>query len=168
MDRRARRLRTGTLTRRLGASLLAATWAVLAAACADPVQDDGTLRCDTETRADIYAPDMMAVGNDGLFRIRLLESVPGPPEKGDNNFTIELLEGGADVAVPDATLSVTPFMPDHNHGTSIVPTVTPATQAGQYEIDRINLWMPGLWEVRIDVDDQTDTDEVVFSFCIEG
>lgn len=156
------------MTPRLCAALLMGVCAAFGVGCADPVEDNSELRCDAETRADVYAPDMIRMGDDGVLRIRLIESIPGPPEKGDNHFTVELLEADADVAIPDADMSVTPFMPDHNHGTPIAPVVTTGAKAGQYEIDRLNLWMPGLWEVRIDIDAQGSTDQVVFSFCVEG
>jgi hypothetical protein len=152
---------------RLGSTLVTLC-AALVLGCGDDAGGDGELRCDQETRADQYAPGMIATGDDGVFRIVLVESLPGPPEKGDNQFTLEVLEAASDTAVPSATLSVTPFMPDHNHGTPITPIVSDGASPGEFQVDRINLWMPGLWEVQIGVSAGPSEDRVVFAFCIEG
>jgi hypothetical protein len=122
-------------------------------------------RCADETRADVYEPGMIAAGADGLFEIELLAAEPAPPDKGDNRWSIELRALGGD-PVSGAAIVVTPFMPDHGHGTSLVPVVEPAAEPGRYQIDVINLWMPGLWEVRFDIDDGADL--VTFAFCVEG
>ena len=67
------------------------------------------------------------------------------------------------------TIDVVPFMPDHGHGTSIDAVVTPADSgAGEYSISRVNLWMPGLWQVTLRTQAGGATDDVVLAFCITG
>ncbi len=63
----------------------------------------------------------------------------------------------------------TPLMPDHGHGTPINAEVTELTTPGEYEVTPVNLWMPGLWEITIEVTNGADvSDAVTFAFCIEG
>mgnify|MGYP001561145957 CR=1 FL=1 len=141
---------------------------VIAACDSAPHQHaDATLyNCATETRADTYAPNMVKIGSQGLYQFVLVESVPAPPAKGDNTWTLRILDLN-DMGIDGATLTVTPFMPDHGHGTAIEAVVTPGGN-GTYTADPVNLWMPGLWRTTIAVNDGGAVDDAVFAFCIEG
>lgn len=119
--------------------------------------------CQVETRADAIAPGLTKTGEDGL-NVELVELVPSMPARGDNRWTLELTMGGA--PVEDATITPVPWMPDHGHGTTVEAEIVPLG-GGQYEIDPLNLWMPGLWEITFDVGGEA-SDQVVFSLCIEG
>jgi len=148
---------------------LVAAAALLAGCSGGGGDDDQTYRCDTETRAVVYAPGMVATGNDAVYEIELVEATPAPPDKGDNSWLIEVRDATTTTPTSAVDLVVTPFMPDHGHGSPITPVVTPGAGDGRFQIDSLNLWMPGLWEVRIDVTDgDTATDLVVFPFCVEG
>ena len=59
-------------------------------------------------------------------------------------------------------------MPDHGHGASKEAIVTPSGTDGMYDVDPVNLWMPGFWEVRFNVMAAGASDRIVFAFCIEG
>ncbi len=74
----------------------------------------------------------------------------------------------AQTPVDDVGLEVEPYMPDHMHGASIATKVTAMEEPGQLELDPVNLFMPGLWEVRLHftMPDES-TDEVVFRFCVD-
>ncbi len=137
---------------------------LMLAACGG-TEDPQPTRCELETRDIDYVPGMVAVGDDGLFEIQLDVAVPDPPDKGDNAWSIVLRDVASSAPV-NAVLDVIPFMPDHGHGTSIIPVITEGVEPGHYQIDLINLWMPGFWEVRFDID--AGTDLVVFPFCVEG
>jgi len=149
-------------------ALLSLLLASLAACGGEGDDDVQGLKCDEETRADMFEAGMVKSGANGLFDVALLEAMPAPPDKGDNLWLVEVRDATSGAPVADTTLKVTPFMPDHGHGTAIQTVVTPLGEPGQLELDRINLWMPGLWEVRIKVTKDTDEDNVVFAFCIEG
>lgn len=127
------------------------------------------LRCADETRALPYSPGMSIDSTDSVWTLTLVDASPAPPDKGKNYWLVELEATGDTTPVDGATMSVQEFMPDHGHGsTPPLPTVTPTGDPGQYTIDDIDLWMPGYWEVRVDVDKDSSTDRVVFPFCIEG
>ncbi len=138
------------------------------AACGEEEGDpDIPFRCADEPRGQVYEPGMIASGNDSVFDVTLMEMTPAPPDKGAAAWTIEL-RTRAGVQVPDANIKVKPFMPDHGHGTAILPEIAPGTAAGQYQLDPVMLGMPGLWEIHIDATADGATDRITFSFCVEG
>ncbi len=153
-------------------SSLAALLSVIAlatvVACGSEEMGPEELRCDEEDRAEPYAPGMVAEGEDAVYSVRLLESTPAPPGKGDNSWILDVLDHGSAAPVDGATITVTPFMPDHGHGTSVSPVIAPTGEPGQFQVDKVNLWMPGLWDVIVGVDVGGVDDEAVFRVCIEG
>lgn len=130
----------------------------------DPSQ---TISCAAETRADSYSAGMEKSGAQGAVTMRLLESVPGPPQKGDNEWRVMLL-GASGTPLTGAGLTAMPFMPDHQHGTSIKAKVQ-EVGGGEYRISPLNLFMPGLWTVTITAQPPAGSaDQAVFAFCIDG
>lgn len=129
--------------------------------------------CASETRAEAYTPGMEKTSPSGNLVVRLVESQPAPPQKGDNTWTLQIRDkaGGP---LPGAMLQVDPFMPDHGHGTPIKAQSTELSApapAGQYRVSPINLFMPGLWQVTITATPSTPPqtpESVMFPFCIEG
>ena len=122
--------------------------------------------CVGDTRAQVYTPDMEAPAVMGVFRVRLVSIDPAPAIKGSNTWVVEIVDT-AGAAVTGATVVAKPFMPDHGHGSSIVPTVT-EMGGGKYTIDSLVLFMPGLWETTIAVSTPGAADRAVFSFCVPG
>lgn len=150
------------------ATLVLALALGLGVGCSDGGGDDGaTYNCEAETRDEQYLAGMQKTGTGGV-QVTLTSATPAPPGRDDNTWVVDLAMGGAPLT--GATVKVTPFMPDHRHGTSVAVVVTPdAATAGRYELSPINLWMPGLWEITIDVTPVGgQRDSVVFRFCITG
>lgn len=141
---------------------------ILFAACGD---DGGASGVDAEPdcmesgRGDTYAPGLEHIGAEGVT-VRLMASVPAPPQRFDNTWTIQV-EDSALTPRDDAAIEVTPWMPDHGHGTTADVVVTAEGSDGNYELDPVNLWMPGLWEIRMRIEVDATVDNVVFAFCIE-
>ncbi len=130
--------------------------------------NDAAMECTGDPRADMYAANMEKVGESGLFTFRLVSSDPAPPVKGTNGWTLEILDDGG-MPVDGMTIDVTPYMPDHGHGTSIVPQITDMGD-GEYSVTPLYLFMGGIWEVTIDAtsSDGASTDSAVFTFCIRS
>ncbi len=103
--------------------------------------------------------------SDGKITVSIMNADPAPPARYNNTWVVEVRSDGTPVS--DAVLSVAPDMPDHGHGAQAVK-VTPQSD-GLYELTPLNLFMPGYWEVPIQItlDDQSEA-EVVFGFCIQG
>jgi hypothetical protein len=153
--------------------LLAALAVAPLAACgasddAATTPDSGALfSCATETRAVAYAPHLTRPTASGAFEVELVQSAPPPPARGSESWTVRVVDA-AGAPQDGLTLTVSPFMPDHNHGTSVKAVITP-TGAGTYTIAPLYLYMAGYWEVTVNVQSATSgKDPVVFPVCISG
>jgi hypothetical protein len=121
--------------------------------------------CSTDTRKDVYADGMTKQA--GTLSIKLLQANPSPPAKGTNTITLELSDASG-APVDNATITVTPFMPDHGHGSAVVPTVTPSG-GGKYAVSNVYLAMAGLWKVTFSVQVAGGAvQETAFQFCLDG
>lgn len=130
--------------------------------------DGGFSGCVGDTRADSYMAGMLKTGKNGKLTAELATSDPGPPIKGTNTWNV-VVKDSAGAPVDGATILVTPFMPDHNHGTQVRAVVTPMSD-GTYAITPLYFFMSGLWQTTLDIRsaDGMTTDSVVFSFCVGG
>ena len=135
-----------------------------ATACGGDGTGDGeeVVNCNMETRDDMFVVGIAKSGP--LMSFTLLSASPAPPQRGDNAWTLQLTGPGGPVT--GALISVSPFMPDHQHGTPIEVQVTPRAEAGQYDLAPINMWMPALWETTIQATAGGATDRAVFKFCV--
>src|SRR5687767_7097151 len=128
--------------------------------------DDVSYNCAEETRDDEFVVGITKAGMSGKLSFKLLEATPAPPARGDNTWILELTSQGAAAPVTGAAMIVTPFMPDHQHGTPVTALIEPMPTAGQYKLAPVNLRMPGLWQTTIEASAGNDTDKAVFAFCI--
>jgi hypothetical protein len=156
--------------RRVTSGLLGATALAAVAGCGgSPAADtDGgaLFSCETETRAVAYMPGLTRTSASGAWQAVLVTSEPGPPVKGTNTWTMKVLDG-AGAAHEDVTVTARTFMPDHNHGSTIKAHVTPMG-AGIYRVTPLYLYMPGLWQVTLDLDVPGSPDSIMFPICIPG
>src|SRR5881394_1498765 len=74
------------------------------------VADGSFLTCATDTRAVPYQPGMQVTSSAGTFTIKLLDSVPGPPVKGPNTWTLEVDDATSGTPLDGLAISVTPWM----------------------------------------------------------
>ena len=124
--------------------------------------------CASDPRALTFTPGLEQTGKSGALKAKLLTIDPAHVTKGDNAWTVQLLDA-SDHPVDGATLTIKPYMPDHGHGSAIVPLSTPSGSDGKYAITRLNLFMPGLWQITITAATSASpavTDAIVFSFCV--
>lgn len=137
-----------------------------AATTDDPTSSTAASNCAEETRADTY---MLGLERSGeRVTVRFVDAMPAPPARYDNTWVVDVFDTATGMPLPDVTLEVEPYMPDHQHGTSIACHVEPMTAPGQVKLEPVNLFMPGLWEVRLHFTLADDaTDEVVFRFCVD-
>jgi hypothetical protein len=136
--------------------------------------DDNLPSCDEDTRDEAYVAGINKTGEGG-YTIAIMEATPAPPAKGDNAWTVEIRDS-AGAPVTGLTMDCDSFMPDHGHGTPIIPAVIEVGD-GVYTLDPVNLFMPGYWETTMTAvdkgatdspDDDVDLDSVTFKFCVEG
>lgn len=125
-----------------------------------------TSACATDTRKDVYTAGL-AKQTTSALSVKLMEATPAPPAKLSNAFTFHVTDPAGN-PVDGATVSVTPFMPDHGHGSSVKPSVTPKG-GGAYDVTNVYLPMPGLWRLTVTVQmPNVAAQDVAFSFCIDG
>jgi hypothetical protein len=137
-----------------------------AASSSDDTSDTQDAGCAQETRDDEY---MLGLEKSGEHvTVRFVDAMPSPPARFDNTWMIEVVDTATSTPMTDIELEVEPYMPDHMHGTSIACEVTPMPEPGQMQLDPVNLFMPGLWEVRLNftLPDAVE-DQVVFRFCVD-
>jgi len=131
----------------------------------DDDDDDSTIGCQDDPNADTYVANLSKPGDAGAFTFVLVSSEPAPPGKGDNTWIVRVTDPGG-APVPGATLGVSPFMPEHGHGSNVEPVVAP--NGGDFTITTLRLFMTGLWEVTLDAEAEDTSDSAVFRFCIQG
>jgi len=100
---------------------------------------------------------------DGTFHL-LLEAVPQPYVAGRDSALMVTVESEGEVDTT-ATMTVQPWMPDHDHGISPGPTVT-ATEDGRLQADWM-FSMPGRWELTLDIDGEAGSDSVVVAYDVD-
>jgi hypothetical protein len=126
---------------------------------------DAAIGCLNDPRAQVYTANMQQKGFGNLLTFVLTAADPAPPAKGANTWTVKLLDGAANV-VTDGTITASPFMPDHGHGSSVVPETTPSGDG--YTVAPLYFFMPGLWQVTLQAMTPAGNDSMVFNFCIPG
>jgi hypothetical protein len=130
---------------------------------------DAAEDCSNDPRADNFIVGLDKHGTAGTLDFVLMSSDPAPPARGNNTWVLQInamSNGVVGSPMTGVTMAVTPFMPDHQHGTPIPVGVTAMATAGQYKLDPVNLWMPGLWETTVQAEVGSTTDMAKFSFCI--
>ncbi|HEX4418292.1 MAG TPA: FixH family protein [Kofleriaceae bacterium] len=166
-------MRLSPLVLSLGLSLGASVIAGCSGGGSDPPPDaDEALACMTSGRGDTYVAGLEKMGTGGQLDFHLVSANPSPPARYLNAWVVQINSMAAGVVgapMSDASLVVTPYMPDHQHGAGDYKTkVAPmADNPGQYQLTDINTWMPGYWEITIDATAGTVQDTVVYKFCIQ-
>jgi hypothetical protein len=124
--------------------------------------------CGTAYSIDTFKLGMQKTTQNEHFTITLSAASPAPPDIGDNNWTIAVVDQSSN-ALESASITLTPFMPEHGHGTSPADFNGVATDtAGTYSIEDFPLTMSGIWQITINVDNSSKNDDAVFTFCAEG
>ncbi len=128
--------------------------------------DAGLVGCASDPRAQAFAPNMTKQGEAGVFTFVLVSADPAPPAIDQNTWVLAVEDGSGNVVQGVMLTSVTPFMPDHGHGTS-TPTITPNPD-GTFTVSSVYLFMAGLWQTTVVAQANGEKDSAVFSFCIAG
>ena len=140
---------------------------LIAACSGDDGHTDPDVDCTKVSGADEFVVGLAKDGNSGTLDFAMMSADPAPPARGDNKWIVSVNDmTGA--PLEGAALTVTPFMPAHQHGSPITVKITPAGAPGQYELSPVNLWMPGVWETTIRATSMagTESDSALYTFCI--
>lgn len=121
--------------------------------------DADFITCEAEPRATKYEPGMQVTSTNGAFIVKLVKNTftdsSGIPKdesfvKGYDVWTVETDAANTMTPLDDLSINVTPYMPDHKHGTTPVGVMA-AGSAGVYTMSPVNLYMAGYWEVTFDI-----------------
>lgn len=139
---------------------------VLVAACGHDDHGDDPVDCTKVSGADEFVVGLAKSGGSGRLDFAMMSADPAPPQRGDNTWIVQISDKTTGAAFESATLTVTPFMPAHQHGTPIAVEVMPGAVPGQYTMTPVNLWMPGVWETTIRASGGSTIDSAIYTFCI--
>jgi hypothetical protein len=115
---------------------------------------------------------MVQKGTAGVYSIKLNSVNPWPIVKGNNAWDIVIVDANG-APVSGSTFTVKPWMPDHGHGSSLQPTISPASNAGEFSIADLNVFMAGIWTFTFTITGPSagaaspQSDTVVYSFCVD-
>jgi hypothetical protein len=152
-----------------GPSIAVAALALVAAAgCSGGDDTTAGNVCDEMGPYDSYSAGIVKVGEAGLLKVKLTDAVPAPPARGDNTWTVQILDAGDTPMSSGGITAVKPFMPHHGHGTNVTPEIGTMGADGSVEVQKIDFMMPGVWTVTVGAEAMSQSDEAVFAFCIDG
>jgi hypothetical protein len=97
----------------------------------------------------------------------LVSATPAPPALNNNSWVVKVVDASGNPVPGVSFVSITPFMPDHGHGTSATPQAMPNGD-GTFTVAPLYLFMAGLWQITIVAEAGTQKDSVVYSFCVAG
>jgi hypothetical protein len=109
---------------------------------------DGVIGCDGDARLNFTAaPTTLPVPGQQVSLV--IESTePARLARGPSRWVVRLQASANGPAEAATLVSVTPTMPDHGHGSPTQPTVM-ARADGGWDVDGLNLSMPGVWTVAL-------------------
>ncbi len=93
-------------------------------------------------------PASTVTSESGGYRVSVHSAPDAVPTRGVN--TLQLVVTRATDGAPAAglELEVVLWMPAMGHGASVKPSVHAETEPGVFTVTNVNLFMPGLWEIR--------------------
>jgi hypothetical protein len=129
--------------------------------------DSALVGCQDDPRADTYAANLTKPGKAGLFQFVLVSATPAPPALNNNSWVVRVLDAHGNPLPNVSILSVSAYMPDHGHPSTATPMAT-TNADGSFTIAPLYLFMAGLWQITIAAQSGSQSDSVVFSFCVAG
>lgn len=147
-----------------------------------PSDNDGTAATDDDTMGpapelpsnlpancvvdfEHFRTGLTAASDDGGFMIRIEDADNIPATKYENDWTIAIVDAQGNAMTDAKLMKVWPFMPAHMHGSQTTTVIEDLGQ-GTFQVDKIDLWMDGGWEVHFEVDVSGQTSEAVVDVCI--
>lgn len=121
---------------------------------------------DSNTNSDTYADGLTKTGQMGKVQVMLANANPAPPDVGENSWVIEVMDADGQ-PIDGVTVTVSPYMPAHGHGTTPADYTGVTADGGLTEVGPFDLFMPGTWETTVKVEGTVD-DVATFTFDLEG
>jgi hypothetical protein len=109
----------------------------------------------TDDGAFAATPAAIVATDAGNYRIALHSAPDAVPSRGNNSLRLVVTRVADGSPATGLTLDVVPWMPAMGHGSSVKPTVEAGSEPGAYIVSNVNLFMPGLWEIRTTIGGET-------------
>jgi hypothetical protein len=138
------------------------------AAAPSTSSDDAStnFQCATDPRVATYVANLEKTGATSRARFTLTAANPAPPRRGMNAWTLKVVDTAGN-PIAGASVAVSGIMPDHQHGWSTKPTITNGADGATFTVEKMNLFMGGVWNVTFDVSSAGSVvDTATFTFCI--
>lgn len=119
------------------------------------------------TTIPTFEAGLTVAGRGGLISARVVSARPSSPQVFENDWVLEFIDASG-TPIDDIKLTrVEPYMTVHGHGAGYDPTLTPLAEPGRVSLERINLKMPGPWEVRLSAESKrVGVDFIVMNVCV--
>lgn len=116
-----------------------------------------------------FSHGMSAATEDGDIQAVLREASPSPPARFFNHWTVELTRADGSALEEGSVGGVRAFMPVHGHYGTPDPRVRRRDdEPAVFDIEKLNLFMRGPWEVTLTVSSASGGDAaIVFEVCVE-
>lgn len=109
---------------------------------------------------------LTAEGRDGNYSASLVNAKPSPPRQYFNEWVVDFLDAKGTPADGIGIDKSRTWMPEHLHDGYVTPVWTEADEPGRFSGKKLNMWMPGPWEVQINVSGPEGSDYIEFSVCV--
>jgi hypothetical protein len=93
-------------------------------------------------------PAAVVTSDAGMYRISVHSAPDALPTRGVNTLRLVVTRVSDGAPASGLAVDVVPWMPAMGHGASVKPSVQPGAEPGTYDVSNVNLFMPGLWEIR--------------------
>ena len=123
------------------------------------------VNCAGDPRVSAYAPNITVNSKTSGMKVSLVSS-PAPPAKGNNVWTLHITNTSG-AAMSGVHLGYGTLMPDHGHGSPISSPLITDQGSGNYQVNPVDLFMPGVWHVWFYPQGATG-DTADFLFCVQG
>jgi hypothetical protein len=101
-----------------------------------------------------------------MLTLSFIDAEPPVPIVGNNSWTFALQMDGMPLKDVASAITVTPLMPDHEHGTPTKVGVTEVSE-GTYRFAPVHTRMAGYWEITVAIDSRELNAQLVFGVCVE-
>ena len=101
----------------------------------------------------------------GLFHVAVHSNLEPLVLNEIHSWTVHVETADGQV-VENAQLSVDGGMPEHNHGFPTAPEITEDLGGGDYLLEGVKFSMAGWWELKLNIDDGEQSDQVTFNLVV--
>ena len=108
----------------------------------------------------------MRISDDGKYRVSLFSQQFPLPVGVIHNWTVHIERANGEPLLDAKKIYIHGGMPAHRHGFPTTPRVKQHLGNGDYLIEGVKFNMPGEWQMRINIKEQTQRDRVVFDFNV--